>query len=187
MTIEGLKIGKGGTKSINKKLPVTGSVPVNVVASQGTLTVDTQPTADDTFTIGITTYTFKATQSAVGEIAIGEDLAESQANIVSAINGTDDYNGANFFVTAADFAANDCVLTSKRAGAAGNTTATTETFTAGTNVFDAATLGTTTAGAGTAEDARAKAGDMRTDGDYLYICLTAGGLLWKRVALSALA
>lgn len=84
--------------------------------------------------------------NADGEISIGEDVAGAQANIVAAVNGTDTYNTAHSLVTIADFAADDAVITAIIAGTDGDTIATTETFAAGTNIFDAATLGTTTAG-----------------------------------------
>ena len=48
--------------------------------------------------------------------------------------------------TAAAFANDACVLTAIVGGTGGNAITCTETFTAGTNVFDAATFGTTTAG-----------------------------------------
>jgi hypothetical protein len=131
----------------------TGSnVAVNIAASmaaaQGTLTIDTQPTALNTMTIGTRTYVFVAngTANAEGEISVGTDLATAQAAIVAAINGTDSVNTANSLVTAAAFSGNNCVLTAKIEGTVGNSIVTTENFTAGTNVFDAATLGTTTAG-----------------------------------------
>ena len=121
----------------------------STVKSQGTLTVDTQPTVMDTMTIGDVVYTFKAPEDTDtdGEISIGTDLATAQANIVAAVNGTDGINTANPYVTMADFAADAAVLTAIEGGTAGDLIATTETFTAVTNVFDAATLGTTTAGA----------------------------------------
>lgn len=117
-------------------------------ASQGTLTVDTQVTATDTMTIGSKVFTFVAdgTESADGDISVGTDLATGQANIVAAINGTDGINTPHTLVSAAAFATNDCVITALIGGTAGDTIATTETFTTGTNVFDAVTLGTTTAG-----------------------------------------
>lgn len=117
-------------------------------ASQGTLTVDTQPTAGDTMTIGSKTYTFvpHGTANADGEVDIGTDLATAQANIVAAINGSDGYNVAHTLVSAAAFGSNDSVITALIAGVAGDLIATTETFTAVTNIFDAGTLGTTTAG-----------------------------------------
>jgi hypothetical protein len=116
--------------------------------SQGTLTVDTQPTAGDTMTIGSKTYTFvpNGTANSDGEISVGTDLATAQANIENALDGSDGHNVAHTQVTMAAFATNDAVITAIIGGTAGDSIATTETFTAGTNVFDAATLGTTTAG-----------------------------------------
>ena len=130
-----------------------GAIGVDVsggstVKSQGTLTVDTQPTVGDTMTIDGKVFTFTADTTADedGEIDVGTDLADAKTNIVAAINGTDGVNTAHTSVTAAAFSGNDCVLTAIKGGTAGDSIATTETFTAGTNVFDAATLGTTTAG-----------------------------------------
>lgn len=126
----------------------TGASVATDVAAQGTLTVDTQPTVGDTMTIGASVYTFTTdgTAAAEGEIDVGEDLADAKTLIVAAINGTDGNNTANASVTAAAFSSDDCVLTAAATGEAGNLIVTTETFTAETNVFDAGTLGTTTAG-----------------------------------------
>lgn len=123
-------------------------IEASATKSQGTLTVDTQPTAADTMTIGAKVYTFTAdgTAAADGDIDVGTDLADAKLNIVAAINGTDGINTAHTSVSAAAFATNDCVITALIGGVAGDSIATTETFTAVSNVFDAATLGTTTAG-----------------------------------------
>tara|TARA_R110000803_G_scaffold209965_3_gene280594 strand:- start:20886 stop:21626 length:741 start_codon:yes stop_codon:yes gene_type:complete len=125
-------------------------------AAAGTLTIDTQSTVGDTFTIGSRVYTLitagdrqiKANDYAA-EIPLGANLAASQAAIVAAINGTGDQDTPDPLVSAGSFAADDSVLTARTVGTAGNAIATTETFTAGTNVFDAVTLGTTTAGTDT--------------------------------------
>ena len=119
--------------------------------AQGTQTLDTQPTAGDTMTIGTKVYTFTGVgdDDANGEISIGADLAGAQANVVAAVNGTDDHNSANTLVTIGNFAANDAIITAIVPGTTGNSIVTTETFTAPTNIFDAATLGTTKAGSGT--------------------------------------
>ena len=116
------------------------------VKASGTLTVDTQPTNGDTLTIGAKTYIFVpvGTANADGEISIGADLAGAQAAIVAAINGTDGHNTANTSATAGAFAANASTITALIGGTVGNAIATTETFTAGTNIFAAATLGTGT-------------------------------------------
>jgi len=127
---------------------VAVDISSDATKAQGTLTVDTQPTAGDTMIIGGKVYTFVATGAADrdGEIALGADVAATKPLIVAAINGTDGVNDAHTLVTAAAFATNDCVLTAIAGGTAGNGIATGETFTAAGNVFDAAMLGTTTAG-----------------------------------------
>lgn len=119
------------------------NIAASAVKSSGTLTMDTQPTAGDTFTIGTKTYIFVpvGTANADGEISIGADLAGAQAAVVAAINGSDEHNTAHPLVTAAAFALDACVITAKIGGTLNNTVATTETFTAGTNIFAAATLG----------------------------------------------
>lgn len=125
------------------------NITANVTASQGTLTLDTQPTAGNTMTIGTKVYTFvpNGTANSDGEVSIGTDLPSAKVNVVAAINGSDGVNTAHTLVTAAAFVADDSVITALVGGVAGNLIATTETFTAGTNVFDAVVLGTTTAGA----------------------------------------
>lgn len=117
-------------------------------AAEGTLTVDTLPTAGDTFTIGYKTYTFveDGTASVDCEINLGADLAGAQTNIIAAINGTDGINAPHLNVSAEDFALNVSTIKALIGGTAGNGIATTETFTEATNVFDAVTLGTATAG-----------------------------------------
>ena len=108
----------------------------------GTLTMDTQPIAGDTFTLGATVYTFvtDGTANSAGEVSIGADLAEAKLNLVAAVNGTDGHNAADARVSAGAFAVDDCVITELIGGITGNTRATTETFTAVTNIFSAVTL-----------------------------------------------
>lgn len=125
--------------------------------AEGTLTLDTQPTDGDTFTVDDRTYTFEDTLTDVdGNINIGGSLAQAQLNLVAAFDlsgvaGTDYATSMTEHdtVSIAAFATDDAVLTAKVGGTIGNSIVTTQTFTAGTNVFDAATLGTTTAGADT--------------------------------------
>ena len=107
------------------------------------LTIDTQPTSGDTFTIGDKTYIFVpvGTDNGNGEISIGADLAAAQAAIVAAINGTDDHNTPHPLVFADDFADDAADITAFIGGTIGNAIATTETFTAATNIFSAVTLG----------------------------------------------
>ena len=138
-------------------LAVHVSPPNNVIAtaSQGSLTMDVVPADGDDVTIDTKVYTFQ-TVLLVGDgnVAIGANVAASQVNLVAAINltGTEGVEyGAGMTihptVSIADFAADIAVLTAKTPGVAGDTIATTETFTPVTDVFDAATLGTTRAGA----------------------------------------
>jgi hypothetical protein len=129
-----------------------GNVEIDISATaakaQGTLSMGTQPTAGDTMTVGSKVYTFvpDGTANADGEITVGSDLAAAKLAVVAAINGTDAHNTAHTDVTAAAFVSDDCILQAKIGGTAGNAIATTETFTAVGNVFDASTLGTTQAG-----------------------------------------
>lgn len=119
------------------------NIVAKTVAAYGTLTIDTQPTSGDTFTIGAKTYIFVpvGTDNGNGEISIGADLAAAQAAIVAAINGTDDHNTPHPLVFADDFADDASVVTAFIGGAVGDAIATTETFTTATNVFAAVTLG----------------------------------------------
>jgi hypothetical protein len=90
-----------------------------------------------------------------GNIQIEALLADTQQNIIDAINltgtpGTQYAASMTIHPTvsaATAWDSDDLVLTAKTAGAAGDLIATTETFTAGTNVFDDTTLGGTRAGA----------------------------------------
>lgn len=125
------------------------NIPVDitpyVTASTGSLTVDTQPTSGDTMTIGGKVYIFVpvGTDTADGEISIGADLTEAQANIVAAINGEDGLNVANSVVSASIFNGDTDVstITALVGGVAGDSIRTTGTFTTVTNIFGAATLG----------------------------------------------
>ncbi len=129
------------------------------VAAAGTLTMDTQPTDADDYTIDVKTYVFEDSLTDVnGNVNVGGTLAQAKLNLVAALDlsgtaGTDYALSmtAHPTVNAAAFIADDAVLTALVAGRAGNDIATTENFTAGTNVFDAATLGTTVLGEDAAE------------------------------------
>jgi hypothetical protein len=189
LTISGVAID-GETATINTDVyefaadaaqSVTGTnVAVDITtyttASAGTLTVDTIPTAGNTMTIGAKVYTFvtDGTASADGQIDIGTDAASAQANIVAAINGTDSINTAHTQVSAGAFAANDSIITALVGGTAGDLIATTETFTAVTNVFDAATLGTTVAGADCTA-ANAVTALVAADASALYVLADGAG------------
>lgn len=129
----------------------------NATTSQGTLTITSIPLNGEIITIGSKTYTWQTVLTNVdGNIAIGGSLAAAQQNLIDAINLTsttggpgNQYAGAtteHSQVSAATaWVANTLVITAKIAGTAGNSIATTETMVSGS--FDAATLGTTRAGA----------------------------------------
>lgn len=131
------------------------AIELDGVGAQGTLTLDTNPTDGDTMVVGAMTYRFKDVTAAANDIKIGADVAATQVSIVKTINGTGaagtDYHAGTTTphptVSVAAFADNACVLTARTAGTAGNEIATTENFTAVTNVFDGVTLGTTREGA----------------------------------------
>jgi len=145
----------GGSRII-VNLRGRGAITVAGVQAQGTLTIAEPITTTDQFTIGDIEYTMLTTPIAAYDIALGADEAASKVNIVAAINasgtpGTEYFAGtlANPLVSAATFAGDDCVLTARLAGTAGNSIVSAETgneLTHASNVFDATTLGTTTAG-----------------------------------------
>ena len=123
----------------------------------GTVTTGTDA---DTLTIDTNVYTFTESMNAsdaANTVEIGANLASAKVNLVAAINRSTTAGDADGkyseltephpTVTAAAFAGDDMVITAKTTGTAANSLATTETFTAASNIFDDATLGTTTAGA----------------------------------------
>jgi hypothetical protein len=118
-------------------------IAIHSTKSLQSLTVDTQPTSGDTMTIGTKVYTFVpvGTDTADGEISIGADLAAAKLNIVAAINGDGAFNEPHPLVSAAAFVGDICAISALIGGVAGDTIATTETFTANTNIFGGATLG----------------------------------------------
>jgi hypothetical protein len=139
---------------LGQAVHVTPANNVIAIASQGTLTLDTEPINGDQFTIDTKVYTFQtALQVGDGNIAIGADLAAAKVNLVAAVNltGTEGVEyGAGMTehptVSVADFIVNDAIFTAKTPGVAGDSIATTETFDEGTNVFDDPNLGVTRAG-----------------------------------------
>ena len=131
-------------------------VTVAGVAAQGTLTIAEPVTTTDQFTIDTRQYTLLTSPAAAYDIAIGADEAATKVNIVAAINasgtpGTEYFAGtlAHPTVVATTFAGDAGVLTARVNGTAGNSIITAETgneLTHASNIFDAGTLGTTTAG-----------------------------------------
>lgn len=156
--------------------------PVNAATATGTLTIDTIPTAANSMTIGTEVYVFMAAEDADtdGEIPIGVDLATTQASIKAAINGTDGVNAAHAVVTCSDFTDNVATITAKAVGSAGNVV-TSETFTAITNVFGAASL------EGGLNGTVGVEGQIMIDENYIYVCTadnTIADANWKKAALA---
>lgn len=169
----------GGIYTGNVTGDVTGSAseivtgtPVLDVAAACTLTVSVQPTAGDTFTIGTRTYTFTTdeTADAAGEIDVGADLADAKTRISRALDGTDTWETANAEFTYGAWATDDLVLTYATAGVVGNSVPCTETFDNAGNVFDAAVVGTTTAGV---DGTVAAKGAILWDATHLYVATAA--------------
>jgi len=124
----------------SKTTPTNIAVDITDYATKANvvLTLAAQPTSGDTMTLGAKVYTFvpDGTANANGEISIGTDLATAKLALVAAINGTDGWNVAHALVSASAFAGNDTTITALHGGTAGNAIVSTETFAAGTNVFD---------------------------------------------------
>jgi len=184
-----IPLGKVGSRSMGA-FTLTEGTPVNAAAAQGTLTVGAQVTADDTMTIDTTVYTFVAngtTPLAAGQIEMGSDVAGTRTNIIAALKGTD-HNDAHPSVTPADtFSTADLTLTYNIKGVVGNSIATTETFNSASNEFDAATLGTTTAGV---DGTVGRKGELMFDDTNIYFATEANnteGANWRKIAHTALS
>ena len=122
--------------------------------AEGTLTLSGLPADDDTMTIDSVTYRFKDVMGQAEDIQIEATVEDMQATIEACINGTGT-EGVEYYasttaphttVSIGAFASDEAVLQARTAGTAGNSIATTETFSSGAGAFDAATLGTTRAG-----------------------------------------
>ncbi len=180
------------TEATNIAVDITASVTNAVV----TLTIDTQPLATDTMTIGNKVYTFVAIAADTedGKISVGADLAEAQVNIVAAINGSSGFNTPHPLVSAAAFVGNDVVITALVGGTLGNAIDSTQTLTAVTNIFSAATLTTgancSAADAITALVAAITASDTQGvgavdgAGDTIVFTADAGGVAGNTISLS---
>jgi len=163
-------------------------------ADATTLTIDTILTAGDTFTLGATVYTATAdgTADAAGEVDVGANVVEGVANVIAAIDGTDNFNSANASVaTGTSTAATKAVGTLSVGGvvihgetvSVGNgtlddvyeflTTASQTVTTAGNIAVDI--TGGATASAGTLTiDTLVTAGDTLTIGTKVYTYVALG-------------
>jgi hypothetical protein len=131
-----------------------GMVQWPAVKAQGKLTLQNQPSAGETITLGTKTYSFVASlvTNTDGQIVIGGNVTATRANVMAAVNLSglpgSQYATAtslNVDVEATAIIGNDVIFTAKTGGTAGNSIASTSTLVA-PNAFDAATLGTYRAG-----------------------------------------
>lgn len=111
------------------------------------LTLAANPTANDTVTVGTQTYTFVASLTTADDVLIGATADDSLDNLAAAINqstgeGTLYGTGtvANTDASAESLGGQQMDATARTQGAAGNSIASTETFTDSGNVWDAATF-----------------------------------------------
>src|SRR5690606_8726897 len=72
-----------------------GATPTAAVRAHSILTMATNPTAQDTLTVGNVVYTFVASGAVAGQINRGVDAAASRAAVIAAINGSDSINEAH--------------------------------------------------------------------------------------------
>jgi hypothetical protein len=155
-----------GASTNGDRNDVAKNIPSAGVAAQGILTIAEPVATTDQFTVGDQQYTLLTTPVAPFDIAIGAGEAATKVNIVAAINasGTDDveyFRGttANAQVSASTFDVDVCTLTARLDGTHGNSIPTVESgneLTDGDNVFNATTLGTTTAGVDSGTPIRAQ-------------------------------
>lgn len=130
----------GGTTTASTNKVTGGTAGGAAVKATGVLTLTVYPNDAETVTIGTTTYTFRAIMPVPpgpGDVALGINIGEAQANLTAAIDATHPLVNA---IVDADPPPDmyPILISAKTAGAAGNTIATTETLANGS--FDAATL-----------------------------------------------
>lgn len=149
------------------------------VAAQGTLTIAEPVTDTDQFSINGIEFTLVAALVAntPNQILIGANEAATKVNLYAAFGGrtgggtlhtVSDATYALLECSAAAFVGDDMVFTANVKGTAGNAIATIESgneLTHASNVFDAVTLGTTTAGLDAADKVATL--DHPTSGPYL--------------------
>lgn len=154
-------------------------------AATGTLQFSANPTADETVTIGSTTYKFVASVAAANDVAIGGNVVSTMGNLMAAINAEPDGAGdaygtgttANASASASVSTDDVTVITALTAGTAGNSIALTTTSSVITT--SGATLtGGAAAGAGAAVNAEFAGvvafsyyATVQNDGGYAYTSL----------------
>lgn len=170
-----------------------GNIAVDITAattaSTGALTMAAQPGVNETVVIGTAgaevTYTFVDGDPQVGEVDLGVGASEAQANLVAAINGTDDINEPHPEVSASDFLVDVCTITALAGGVAGDSIATIDTLAGVGDGFAAAALaGGADATAAAAITAVVAASDIGTEpvvitdgtGDKLVVTASVAGV-----------
>ena len=92
---------------------------VDTASAQSTLTLTGNVADGDTILIGATTYTFRTSPSAAGDVQIGGNATQTLSNLAQSVNGLDGRNSAN----AGEFAAASgpsISFIAKTAGTGGN-------------------------------------------------------------------
>jgi hypothetical protein len=131
---------------------ITNSVaPHLAVAAQGTITMSGIATADQTFSVGVQTFTWKAQRGTPGtrEVTIGADAAAACTNIIYALN-TD----ASTTVVATQGAGTTVLVTAYTAGTGGNSITLDPENSSNMAADGSGTLGGTTLGMARADAIR---------------------------------
>ena len=152
----------GPIDAVGHAYQTPGDIPLRgptSIKSEGTLTIADAPSPGDTMTVGGVTYTWVTAFTGSNQLDV-QSRAVAVEVIRNAINGVEGWKGIRYSNSIAANPSVEClspeydpendvytiVMRARTGGVAGDSIATTETFTSGDNFFDAATLGTTTAG-----------------------------------------
>lgn len=153
--------------------------PTAPAASTGTLSIATQPEADDTITISqgdvTEVYTFVEVAEDDFDVALGIDVDATQVALAAVIN---DHSA---LVSAGAFAANASTITAKVKGVIGDTIATVTDLTDETDGFSAENL------SGGVDGTAGLDGQIRYAADKIYVSVgvsTTAVSNWKYASLS---
>lgn len=129
-----MPVGGDGVRLPNDSDILVVGQPVAAKAATGTLQFSANPSADDTVTIGATTYKFVAAVAAANDVAIGANVVATMGNLIAAVaagEGSGTAYGAGTVANAsatAEVSTDDVtIVTAKAAGTAGNAIALTTT------------------------------------------------------------
>lgn len=157
------------------KVILPGFVPVNAVAANGVVTFTGTPVANETLTVGIIIFTFKATRVLAGEVAIDANNTTQAANLVTAIN-------ADQPLTSATNVAGVVTVTAATKGVAGNNIVLSETATG--CAVTGITAGKIDGGVNGTVGAK---NEMSYANGFLFCCSAANDISdanWKKVQLN---